>query len=151
MPAGVGRGKCNQTGQTTGGWDAERFLALPDERALSETERLWHMPGGGIIFQRAETDDGVNTDFAPTEPTAGRSRLQGAGLHSPALEYLEGVRLRNSHLLVLSNQPGSRVIVWRLYPIATDEGMPYVIRNERMLDRFCHRTDDKKHEQRVYN
>jgi hypothetical protein len=87
-------------------WGAKRFLAEPDERALSET------------------DDGVNTDFAPTEPTAGRSRLQVAGLHSPALEYLEGVRLPNSHLLVLSNQPGCRVIVWRLYPIVTDEGMP---------------------------
>lgn len=108
MPAGVGRGKCNLTGQTTGGWDAERFLAEPDERALSETERLWHTLGGGIVFQRAEADDGVNTDFAPTEPTAGRSRLQVAGLHFPALEYLEEVRLPNSHFLVLSNQPVCR-------------------------------------------
>ena len=41
--------------------------------------------GGGILFQRFETDDGFDTDLTHTEPTAGRSRLQGAGLHPPAL------------------------------------------------------------------
>ena len=39
----------------------------------------------GIVFQRAETDDGFDAGLTQTEPTAGGSRLQGAGLHPPAL------------------------------------------------------------------
>ena len=63
----------------------EWILAEPDERKVSGTERLWFTLGGGILFQRAETDDGFDPDLPQTEPTAGRSRLQGAGLHPPAL------------------------------------------------------------------
>ncbi len=85
MPAGLGCRKRDQTSQTTGGWDTERILAEPDERAISGTESLWHALGGGIVFQRVETDDGFNADFTQAESTVGGSRVQGAGLHPPAL------------------------------------------------------------------
>src|SRR5882724_11006797 len=85
MPVGLGRGKCDQTGQTTGGWDAQRLLAEPDEREISGTERLWGALGGGIVLQRLETDDGFDTNLTQTKPTAGRSRFQSAGLHPPPL------------------------------------------------------------------
>ena len=52
---------------------------------LSGTERLWLAVGGGILFQRLETDDGFDVDLPQTESTAGRSRLQSAGLHPPPL------------------------------------------------------------------
>jgi hypothetical protein len=70
-------------------WGAESVIKparqRADERAISGTERLWHALGGGILFQRVETDDGFNPDLPQTEPTAGRSRLQGPGLHPPAV------------------------------------------------------------------
>src|SRR5271170_7556517 len=81
----MGRGKRDQTGQATGGWHPQWVLAEPDERAISGTERLWFAVGGGIVFQRVETDDGFDTDLTQTEPTVGGSRLQGAGIHPPAL------------------------------------------------------------------
>ena len=52
---------------------------------VSETQRLWFAVGGGILLQRLETHDGFDADLAQTQPTAGRSRLQSAGLHPPPL------------------------------------------------------------------
>ena len=85
VPAGLGRGKCDQTGQTTGRWQAQRPLAEPDERVLSGTQRLRSTLGGGVLFQRLETDDGLDANLPKTKPTVGRSRFQSAGLHPPAL------------------------------------------------------------------
>ena len=93
MPVGLGRGKRDQTGQTTGGWNAERVLAEPDEREISGTEGLWFAVGGGIVFQRLETDDGFDVDLSQTESTAGRSRLQSAGLHPPPLGEAEWIEM----------------------------------------------------------
>jgi len=61
-------------------------MNLPTDFArVAGTERLWFTVGGGIVFQRLETDDGFDADLPQTGSTAGRSRLQGAGLHPPPL------------------------------------------------------------------
>src|ERR1017187_2497945 len=102
----MGRGKCDQTGAAAGRRQPRWVLAQPHEPNLSQKQRLWLALGGRVVLQRPETHDGFDAQFPQTQSTAGRSRLQGAGLHPPPLGEYKLIQMFSTEQKPVKSKPG---------------------------------------------